>query len=272
MLCSVMLTGCEPDKVIYDSVNGESIATFQSPTPDPLIFNPVADTRNVYTVSVSKVSTVDRTVSVSVDSSSTLDPSFYNIEDLNPVIPAGEFSTDIVITTPASEVFPPTGSTLKLKLNSVEGAQIKSFSIDTYAVPFSVNCPSVDVVSIPGTYQITTDEFGGSLGDDMVDVVAGPGDNQFTLVNPFDHPTPDAGGAGNYEVIVDVNPETGALSVNKQAALNYDNFDPSPGYGAISVEGSGKALTCIGKLSFSLKYTVAAGSFGTLALVLQKVN
>lgn len=267
MILSLMV-GCEEDLIVYDVENGESFASFEG-APSALIFNPVAETENVYTIGVSTRSSMDREVVVSIDPSSTMDPSFYNIETLNPVIPAGELTTAVVITTPAANTFPSTGSELILKLESVEGAELKSFSTDTQEIGFTVECPTVDLASIPGTYDITADAFGFVLHNQF-EVVAGPGDNEFTMVNMSGHSNPDAGGAMNYDVVFAVNPNTGNVSVAKQEAWHWDTFGGSPDYGAGSVEGSGLALTCIGQITFNLKHTVGAGSFGTYRFQITK--
>ena len=264
LLLLATMIGCEEERVIYDVDNGQSFAGFQS-AASPLVFNPVAETENIYTVAVSTRSSMDRQVVVSVDESSTLDPSFYNIENTTVTIPAGELSADIVITTPASDVFPASGSVLNLNLDSVEGADLSTFNPTTQAIGFTVECPSVDLASIPGTYAFTVDNFGFVIHNEF-EIVEGPGDNQFTMVNLSGHPNPEADGAMNYDVIFSINPNTGSISVPKQEAWHYDTFGGDPDYGVGSVAGSGRALTCIGQITLSLQHTVAAGSFGTYTL------
>lgn len=263
-----VLAGCEEDLVVYDVENGESFASFQS-AADPLIFNPVAETENIYTVGVSTRSSVDRQVVISVDTSSTLDPSFYNIETLNPIIPAGELSTDIIITTPANTTFPSAGSNLILNLESVEGAVIKSFNLDTQNIGFAVECPTVDLTNIPGTYTVASDDFEFILHNTF-EIEAGPGDGEFTIVNLSGHPNPESNGEQNYDVVFTVDPETGAVSVDRQAAWHFDNFGGDPDYGVGSVEGTGLVLTCINQINFNLTHTVSAGSFGKYSLQIVK--
>lgn len=265
----IMVTGCEEDLVIYDTENGEAFAGFQSNSPPDLIFNPVEDTENRYTISTSTVSSSDRTVSVTVDPSSTLDPSFYSIENLNPVIPAGEFATDIVITTLATDTFPEDGSVLVLNLESVEGSEIRSFNVDSQTIGFTVECPSVDLESIPGTYAVTEDEFGFVIGEEF-EIVAGPEENQFTMMNLSGHSNPDADGEQNYDVVFTIDPNSGNVTVSRQDAWHYDTFGGTPDYGVGRVQGSGLALTCIGQINLELTHTVAAGSFGTYALQVTK--
>lgn len=265
----VTFTSCEEELVMYDTENGEAFAGFQSNSPADLVFNPVEDTENRYTISASTVSSSDRTVSVSVDTSSTLDPSFYSIETLNPVIPAGEFSTDIVITTFASTTFPADGSTLILNLESVEGSEIRSFNVASHSIGFTVECPTVDLESIPGTYAVTGDGFGFIIHDEF-EIVAGPGENEFTMENLSGHSNPDADGEQNYDVVFSIDPNSGDVTVARQDAWHWDTFGGDPDYGVGQVRGDGLALTCIGQITFELTHTVAAGSFGTYALEVTK--
>ncbi len=264
-------SSCEENEIpLFDTDNGRAIAGFNNPTSSAsIIFNPAADTQNVITVGVSTLSDSDRAVQLELDAANTtLDPIYYTISDLSPVIPAGEFTTDIIITTLGSTDLPESGSVIALNLNSVDGAEILTTSRSSLTVGLSVECPEVDFASIPGTYTITVDEFETSVGDSQFEIVAGPGANQFTMVNPFDHPNPDAGGAQNYDVVIDVSPDTGAVTVPRQPAWHCISFGCEFGEGR--VDGIGLSLTCIGQISFTLSHTVDAGSFGSYALVVQK--
>lgn len=270
-----LLYSCEENEIAtVDIENGRAIAGFNGGTESPtIIFNPSADTENIITVGVSTISGNDRQVQLSIDESlTTLSESYYDISTLSPVIPAGELTVDVVVKTIASTEVPASSSKLVIKLDSIENAEILTGSIDMVDIGLNVQCPEVDVSSIPGMYQITTDEFGTLVGEDNTfEVVAGPGDSEFTLVNPFHHPNPDAGGAENYEVVVQIDPQTGKLSVDRQAAWHYSNLADSPAYGEGRVEGSGQALTCIGQLKFNLTNIVDAGSFGSSSLVVDKI-
>ncbi len=267
------LNACQDDGIpMFDTTNGRAIAGFNGNNATPkIIFNPSADTENIITVGVSTKSSSDRTVQLSiVDSITTLDPSFYKISTLTPVIKAGDFTTDIIVTTISGSTLPGSSDVIGLSLNSVEGAEILSESEADLLIGLSVKCPSTDIASIPGTYKIITDDFGTSVGDDQFEMIAGPGDNQVTMVNPFDQPNPDAGGEQNYMVTIDIDPETGVAKVSKQAAWHYSNFAASPDYGEGRVEGGGLALTCIGQIQLTLENTVDAGSFGSYELIVEK--
>ena len=270
----MMVTSCSDlnDIPIYDVQGGRAIAGFNSSVTNPtIIFNPAADTENVITIGVSTLSNQDRAVSLSVIAAeTTLDPAFYEISTLNPVIRAGEYTTDITITTFGSSNIPPASAKIALRLNSVEGAEILASSRSKLLIGLKVQCPTVDIASLVGTYKILVDDFGTSVGDDTFEVVAGPGANQVTFVNPFDHPNPADGGEQSYKVTLDINPTSGAVTVARQSAWHYSNFAAAPAYGVGSVDGAGTALTCIGQIELSLTFRVAAGSFGTYKLVVKK--
>ncbi|WP_378177801.1 hypothetical protein [Aquimarina sp. SS2-1] len=122
-----------------------------------------------------------------------------------------------------------------------------------------ISCP-FNAADAAGTYTITVDGFGTSVGDLTFEVVAGPGENQITMVNPFDHPNPDTG-LQDYSVTIDVDPTTGVASIERQPAWHCDNFGCP--YGEGRVNGGGFVFSCSGAIVVDLTHTVDLGSFGT---------
>ncbi len=137
-----------------------------------------------------------------------------------------------------------------------------------YRLTTFFSCP-FNIDNAVGTYTVTTDSGGFVLGDGVFEVVAGPGPNQITLINPLGHPNPVSGGE-EYKVIVNVNPVTAAATVSRQNAWHWSNFAPAPAYGVGRVDGGGFAFSCVGTITFNLNFTVAAGSFGNFPIVAQK--
>jgi len=138
--------------------------------------------------------------------------------------------------------------------------QKQGFTYTTY-----VSCP-FDADESAGTYSITVEDMGAyydNLDYDLV-VEAGPGENQITLKNIFDHPNPDNPGQ-TYDVVVDVDPSTGIATVEKQPAWHSGNFGMP--YGVASVEGEGFVFSCTGTIILMMEHTVAAGSFGSALFV-----
>ncbi len=141
------------------------------------------------------------------------------------------------------------------------------------ALNFTINfvCP-FNAAASAGTYRIVRDDFDTSAGDDIFEVVAGPGENQVTMVNPFDHTNP-ATGQQDYRVIINVNPNTGIANVATQQAWHCVNF--GCGFGVASVTSSGSSnfvFSCSGSISLFLQHTVAAGSFGSYRFIAEKMD
>jgi hypothetical protein len=131
----------------------------------------------------------------------------------------------------------------------------------TSTLTFAVLCPFVTEDAV-GTYTITTDEAEVFWEADYEPVaVAGPGPNQVTFKNLFGHPQ-------NYDIVVDVDPETAVATVSKQTAWDSDNF--GFGLGEATVEGQGVFFSCTGFITVDLDHSVAAGSFGVYKLELTK--
>lgn len=271
-MAMVLVTSCEDNDFPTIDVNdSRPIAGFNGIESQNMIFNPAEDTETMFRVGVSTLSNEERNVVIRVDTAATtLDASFYNISTLTPVIPAGEFTADFTVTTIASAGVPDASDVLVLELVSVEGGEILETSTQELNLGLTIQCPEVDLSVIPGTYTILSDGFGTSVGDDQFEIIAGPGENEFTMVDPFDHPNPAAGGAA-YNVVFSVNPTSGSVTVARQGAWHYSNFAASPAYGEGRVQGTGQALTCIELINFSLRHTVDAGSFGTYGLTIQKM-
>ena len=128
-----------------------------------------------------------------------------------------------------------------------------------YTVFFS--CPFVRDDAL-GNYLITNDPFVTSLDYSRpIEAIAGAGDTEVVFLKLFSHPE-------MYDVAVSVDAATGVATVEKQEAWNCDNFGCAFGVG--SVEGTGFFFSCTGFLTVDLENTVAAGSFGTFNLVVER--
>lgn len=106
-----------------------------------------------------------------------------------------------------------------------------------------------DAASTTGTYQFTYSDWEHNTG--TLEVVAGPGENQITLLDPLGHQAIDG---NNYDLIVDIDPASGAATVATQIAWDSDNY--GWGYGPISADGAGYVLSCAGTISLDLTYCV----------------
>lgn len=254
---------CEESLVIYE---GDSKAQFVGDGSGIMTINPSEDTKNVFYVGVTSATSQNRQFTISVDPASTLDPSYYAITSDVGTIPAGEVVGAIEITTFATLDFPVSGSQLILNLESVEGTDFMNQGDTVMALDFLVAC-AFDADESSGDYAIVVDDFETSVGDEFFEVIPGPGENQITLVSPFDHTNPDTG-EEDYKIVIDVDPNTGAAEVAKQAAWHCDNFGCP--YGEGRVEGTGYVFSCLGSMQFNFRHTVDAGSFGTYEFQAEK--
>lgn len=236
---------------IFDTENGTAIAGFNSGglSDTRITFNPAEDTASTITIGVSTLSSSDRSVQISVDEDeSTLDPSFYTISTLSPVIPAGEFTTDIVITTLAGTNLPGATDAVVLTLDSVEGAEFTTNSVTSLAVALDVQCPSVDIPALAGSYDVVASTFANFFGetDFTREIVAGPGDNQITIIDG----TYITEGAD--DLILTIDPETGSvIGVNEDGINSTVSFGPN----FYRLLPGGRVLTCVGIIEITLDFS-----------------
>lgn len=212
-------------------------------------------------------------VNISVDPSSTaVEGVHYTLESTTVTLnPGDEVADNLPITiltegieTPADEI-----PILNLTITEVssDGQVVVNGKTGSASVQLAYLCP-FDINNLAGTYIATEDDFGIYLGPpEPFEIVVGPGENQITLIDPAHHPEA-------YDVIFDVDPATGNITVPKQVLLNYNNFGATQ-YGELSIEGSGTSAPipgyCIGEISITSTYTVGAGSFGSFGLTFERV-
>ncbi|MEK6152317.1 hypothetical protein WIW50_03615 [Flavobacteriaceae bacterium 3-367] len=244
------MVSCEENEIpIFDTENGRAIAGFNGGIANPrIVFNPAADTESTVTIGVSTLSSSDRAVQLSVDANSTtLDPMFYAISTLSTVIPAGAFTTDIVITTRASSALPGASDAIVLVLDAVEGAEILDDSIDRLSIGLDVQCPSVDISALPGSYDVSFSTFASFFGetDFTREVVAGPGENQITIIDGT-HIT-----EGAEDLVLTIDPETGAIiGVNEDGINSAVSFGPN----FYTLLPGGRVLSCVGIIEVNLDF------------------
>lgn len=131
-----------------------------------------------------------------------------------------------------------------------------------------VSCPFIQDDAV-GTYQVVVDEWGDWDVGDQIEVVANAGGDGVIIKGIYSKWRSDARGPYDVEVLVDEG--SGVASVARQRAWEYFWYAGQEGYGTGSVDGSGFVFSCSGVITLSLRHTVAAGSFGTYTLTLQKI-
>lgn len=251
-------SACEDEEAQFDTRNGTSFAQFNGLENQTITINPTAATENVITVGASTLSDNPRSVVVEIDTlATTLDESFYNTNLEGLSIPAGSFSTDIIIETPATDVFPDGSDVLVLNLISVFGVDsLFESSVTKLTLSTTVECPSVDITALAGTYNVVNHRF-----DDFFDppvasrtIELGPEENQITIVEGAvaqDNADP---------LILDIDPATGSVSYGGSAdAIHFNTFGPGA-YGNVS----GSVLTCIGLVDITIQTDGFIDNFLTL--------
>ncbi len=161
--------------------------------------------------------------------------------------------------------------------NSPALSNIMGGGVWLQALTFYVGCP-FDPAEAAGTYTIVyeswwEESYVPSLTGRTVEVIAGPGADQCTIIDPFKFD--EDYGSGPYPVVVTVDPAGYIFAVvDKQPICHFDGTsDPvwDWGYGEGRVEGGGLALSCIGVIKLNWELTVDLGSFGSFSYELEKL-
>ena len=240
-----LMFSCEdPEIPIFDAQNGRAIAGFAGGTNSPRVtFNPAENTVSTLQVGVSSLSSSDRSLSFSIDEeASTLDPSLYSIE-FPSVIPAGEFTADVVVTTIASLNIPSAADAVVINLESVDGAEFLTNSISTINLGVNVRCPEIIIDDFAGTYDVTLHEFDAFFAGAIPTrtVVAGPGPNQITIVEGA------VAQEGPDPLILNIDSEGGVSFGGADTDIHFFTFGPGV-YGQVT----GTGLSCAGLINITI--------------------
>lgn len=135
----------------------------------------------------------------------------------------------------------------------------------------TVACQSFVAADMLGTWTWTIDDWDYPLvANDTYQCIQGSNPNEFIFVDFRNDQDVNPGvPSRSYDLVVNIDPATQSVVINKQENWNSAMYGLS--YGIASVEGNGLVFTCIGRISMDLKHTVAAGSFGTYNLTLEKL-
>lgn len=154
----VLAVSCDRNTgAIYDVENGVALAAFNRTVQT----FPVDDSGNSVTeiiVGVTTASDTDRSISVSVDPSSTAAPGEYTIDPASLVIPAGEFVARVRLQGNFENI-PETGQTqVVLNLDSVDGAILDDPVTGrlTHRVNLFRFCPFTNGSNFLGAYELST--------------------------------------------------------------------------------------------------------------------
>lgn len=255
LVIAALFLSCEDREIPQiDIENSRAIAGFStgdSSTPR-IVFNPAQDIVSTFTVSVSTLSDSARSVVLEIgdqvsEGNTILDPIYYEVSTLNPVIEAGEFITTITVTTINNEILPAATDVIPLNLISIEGAEILQESESELQIGLDIECPSVELPNVIGTAISLENEllvaFGGAAtDDDPRTIIAGPGDNQITIIGGLSL------NRGGTDVILTIDPETGFATEGTDGGdAFFSGGTPAP-----TTTISGNVLTCINRITFNV--------------------
>ena len=133
-----------------------------------------------------------------------------------------------------------------------------------------VGCPSWSVEDAVGTYSVVTDDFAGwwNTFPYDVEVVAGPGEGEVTILDFYEHPNPDNPGTP-YDVVVQVDAGSSVATIARQAAFHTGNWGLP--YGEGRVDGGGFWFSCAGFVTLDIQHTVDIGGWGFSKFEMQKL-
>jgi len=137
---------------------------------------------------------------------------------------------------------------------------------------FIFGCPGeVSQEDLVGMWQITSDDFGIVENNGVVEIIAGPGENQVTLLDIFGHVHPDTG--EQFDVVMDYSPSSSSATISTQESWDSGAYGLTYGIGRNG--GEGLIFNCVGSngfMSFQLEHTVSTGeTFGTHAMEFTKL-
>lgn len=170
MVC-VLFTACdETEPVLFDKVNGQTLAAFGSTTSSLRVLINDTGTTDVM-INSTTVATVDRTVSVAVDPATTANAENFSVPT-SVVIPAGE-ATAVLTVTGVDNSVETTEETIVLTLGSVEGGIVGK---GTHIISMFQVCP-VPSDYLVGEYLLT-DNGNGNFGVDVPVTIGIPADDE----------------------------------------------------------------------------------------------
>lgn len=249
------LAGCESDPLLYDVVNGQTLAQFSSSSGS--LATPAGGASTTVDVLVSTVSSADREIAISIDASSTATADQYTISNL--VIPANSYIGTITITS-NFEALPEEGnSNLVLKLGDI-GNSATVVEKGTFNLQFFRKC-EVKMEDLVGTWS-GSGSWGDTSFEYTTEVVTTIDENGDLFINglAFQWFTGWWGEiiVTNDPVKLNVNEETGALTIDEQFYLTSTYLgDPQLPY---NLKGTGMVLNACNKTIQIFPVFVQGGS------------
>jgi len=262
----LVFTACsDPKPEVYNPADGQ-IAYFTGGTTKDYYVQDIPNSETTIQVGVTVSSSVDRTIAVSVDDSSTAIPEQYTIDNATLFIPANKYVGYLKIKLGAYDLYSPTESAkLVLNLDQVSGAKVADFD-NKYTLNLFQFTPFVRDDML-GTYSVVEYNADGTEADRYdSEVTAGVNDNEIIMGN-----------------IYNANPSTQTILIlDDSDPFNFkikfppflDNYlFPTSSSGDVFVEGfPGKFATGIKTLDFTYRLRFGTDNTGSSATATYTVH
>ncbi|GAA4278175.1 hypothetical protein [Aquimarina mytili] len=135
-----------------------------------------------------------------------------------------------------------------------------------YLFQFTIACPAFPIDDVVGTYNVASNGLATALGltdpDPTREVIAGPGDNQITIVGG------SVGFAGGGDLTVDIDPSFGGLTGGEGLAFPASIIGFASDFGDLAGAG-GLAVPCVTPKTITLPITLTCCG-GTFTMVLSQ--
>jgi hypothetical protein len=171
----------------------------------------------------------------------------------NPIVPGTNYALQNQVVTKDGRTF------------SVSNTPSTYNSFPAYNMALSWNATAVcafDPVATAGAYKVVTDAWADYTPGDPVTVLAGPGPNQ---INFLVYPSTAFGGFQQKNMVVDVDPTTGAATIASQQTGFYGSGGPSA-----VLSGSGFVFSCTGVIDLNIDIIYGGSDYGPQHFVISK--
>lgn len=258
VLIAGLFSNCQEDKIMYNGT--PALVAFVADKGDLAVL-PTGVSSTKIGVEISTVSTVDRTIAITIDPTSTALATQYQITTASLVIPANSYLGEIVVTGTFANLV--VGQSVKLILNlvSADYANIEAGS-KRFELSIFKSCPLTDASTFNGNYKVTVDGWADYAIGATVPVVYNVA-NGLTTFRILSTTNPSIINPGVPYMIVTINPATATVvSITSNTIYNYGT------YGTASVTaGTGTVSACTGNIDLKVTW----GANGTFNFNLVKL-
>jgi hypothetical protein len=244
-----LFSNCQEDKIMYKGT--PALAAFVSDKADLAVLETVVSTVKIG-VEISTISSVDRTIAVTIDPKSTALATQYQMEVTTLVVPANSYLGEIVVTGKFAGLVVGQSVKLILNLTSVGDANIEANS-KTFTLSIFKSCPLTDASKFNGNYKVAVDDWADYTVGQIVPVVynVASGTKVFRIMSTnnayISNPTTSS-------MVCTLDTATGLVTVASNQTFNYI------GWQNILVTGTGSVSPCTGDINLVLKFGTYTGN------------